>query len=88
MVYAEKVTFVWSSITREVASSVRTHKGKTFFPSPIVIHAEGITVTSGTQPAGVTFPEEVELRNFITSGTSPPVINIPAQLLAERATCK
>ena len=61
---------------------------QTFLLSAIVIRAERITVTNETRPVDVMFPQEGELENFITSGTSPPAINIPAELIAERATCK
>ena len=60
-----------------------------FLPCSIVIRSERITLTNGTQPTDVTFPQEVDLENFtISSGLSPAVITIPAQLIVERSNCK
>ena len=59
-----------------------------YFPS-IVIRSERITVTNGTQPTDVTFPQEGDLENFtMSSSLSPAVITIPAQLIVERSNCK
>jgi len=46
-------------------------------------------VTNGTQPTDVMFPQEGDLENFtISSGLSPAVITIPAQLIVEGSNCK
>ena len=46
-------------------------------------------MTNGTQPTDVIFPQEVDLENFtISSGLSPAVITIPAQLIVEGSNCK
>ena len=74
-----------TSATRKVPSNIFSQ----YFPSSIVIRSERITVTNGTQPTDVTFPQEGDLENFtISSGLSPAVITIPAQLIVERSNCK
>ena len=64
-------------------------KFQTFLPALLVVCSERITMTNGTQPTDVMFPQEEDLENFtMISGLSPAVITIPAQLLVERSNCK
>ena len=75
-----------TSVTREAVSNA---KFQTFLPALLVVRSERITVTNGTQPTDVTFPQEEDLENFtMSSGLSPAVITIPAQLLVERSNCE
>ena len=75
-----------TSATREPASNTQF---QTFLPVLLVFRSERITATNRTQPTDVTFPQEEDLENFtMSSGLSPAVITIPAQLLVDRSNCK